>query len=295
MRPGEEPGPFYESAEGTADNLYMARFSHRAGIAVFAILVAACASTAYAAGVLKVGSDVSYAPLEFYGPGHRMQGFDIDLAQAIGKRLGQPITITNHTFDDLLHAVSEGTFDVGVSAISDTRAREKQVDFVDYLLAGSGVLVPAGNPKHVFDLGSLCGLRVDVQRGTSQETALIEQSKRCTDIGLSPLKLIEFATDDQAFQAFTQGKSDAHVTDFPVVVYLARSNDHKYEVAGRQFDLVPYGIAVPKGDVVLRTRVVAALRSVIADGTYDTLLKKWGLEQGALRGAPVNAGTLFSK
>ncbi len=262
---------------------------------MFAALVFACASTAYAAGVLKVGSDVSYAPLEFYGPGHQMEGFDIDLARALAKQLNQPVAISNHSFDTLLQAVRVGTFDVGVSAISDTRARESEVDFVDYLLAGSGVLVRSGNPKHVFDLSSLCGLRVDVEKGTSQAAALEDQSKRCTQLGLASLKLMEFGTDEQGFVAFAQGKSDAHVTDFPVVAYLARINDHKYEVAGRQFDLVPYGIAIQKNDPALRTRVVAALRNVIADGTYDALLKKWGLEQGALRSAPVNAGTLFSK
>ncbi|HTV73652.1 MAG TPA: ABC transporter substrate-binding protein [Candidatus Acidoferrales bacterium] len=244
---------------------------------------------------LRVGSDVSYAPLEFYGAGHRMVGFDIDLAKALAAKLGEPMVVTNHTFDDLLHAVSRGTFDIGISAISDTRARESQVDFVDYLLAGSGMLVPNGNPKHIFDLGGLCGLRVDVQRGTSQETALEEQSKRCEAIHLAPIELLTFPTDDDAFEAFKAGKSDVHVTDFPVVAYLAKTNDHKYEVAGRQFDLVPYGIAVPKNNPALRARVVSALHAVIADGTYDTLLKKWGLEQGALRSAPVNAGTLFSK
>ncbi|MGC2131086.1 MAG: transporter substrate-binding domain-containing protein, partial [Candidatus Aquilonibacter sp.] len=133
-----------------------------------------CVATAMAANELKVGSDVSYAPLEFYGPGHRMQGFDVDLAQALAKQLGEPVVMSNYTFDGLLHAVRMGTFDVGISAISDTRAREAQVDFVDYLLAGSGMLVPAGNPKHIFDVSGLCGLRVDVQRGTSQETELNE-------------------------------------------------------------------------------------------------------------------------
>jgi polar amino acid transport system substrate-binding protein len=259
--------------------------------AVFSASVAAGAATAQ----LKVGSDVSYAPLEFYGPNHRMLGFDVDLAQALAQQLGEPVVLTNHTFDDLLKSVRNGTFDISISAISDTRAREGQVDFVDYLLAGSGMLVPAGNPKHVFDLGGLCGLRVDVQRGTSQETVLNEQSKHCAAVGLAPIKLVEFATDDQAFGAFAAGKSDVHVTDFPVVVYLAATHDHQYEIAGRQFDLVPYGIAVPKGNPELRGRIVAALHAVIADGTYDALLKKWGLEQGALRSAPVNAGTLYSK
>jgi polar amino acid transport system substrate-binding protein len=260
-------------------------------VAAFAV----CASMALASGTLRVGSDVSYAPLEFYGPGHQMQGFDIDLAQALARRLGEPVTISNHVFDDLLPSVRQGRFDIAISALSDTRVREGQVDFVDYLLAGSGMLVPAGNPKRIFDIGALCGMRVDVQRGTSQETALDAQSKRCVQVHLAPIDLFTFATDDEAFQAFSQGKSDVHVTDFPVIAYLAKIGHDKYAVAGRQFDLVPYGVAVSKSDPELRVRVVQALRGLIADGTYDGLLKKWGLEQGALRSAPLNAGTLFAK
>jgi polar amino acid transport system substrate-binding protein len=270
----------------------MHRFARAAALLVAALFTVCLAARA---ADLRVGSDISYAPLEFYGPGHRIQGFDVDLAQALAAKLGEPVALTNHTFDDLLHAVQTGGFDIGISAISDTRARESQVDFVDYLLAGSGMLVQSGNPKHVFGLSGLCGLRVDVQRGTSQETALKDESDHCVAIHLAPIDLIEYATDDEAFDAFKAVKSDVHVTDFPVVAYLAKTNDHKYEVAGRQFDLVPYGIAVPKNNPALRQRVVAALHDVIADGTYDSLLKKWGLEQGALRSAPVNAGTLFSK
>lgn len=268
----------------------MSSFLRRALLA--AGIFAVCSSLA-AAAALHAGSDVSYAPLEFYGPNRVMMGFDIDLAAALSSKLGDPIVVTNHTFDDLIPAVKRGAFDMAISAMSDTRAREKVVDFIDYLLAGSGMLVPAGNPHHVFNIGALCGLRVDVQRGTSQETALKEQSQRCLDVHLGAIRLSTFSTDDEAFKDFQAGNSDVHVTDFPVVAYLAKVNDHKYVVAGRQFNLVPYGIAVAKTNRALRDRLVAALENVIADGTYDKLLKKWGLEQGALRSVPINAGTLF--
>ncbi len=279
---------------GSADNEGMNRFT-RAGLSALATALFTCVAVIASAAPLRVGSDVSYAPLEFYGPSHAMEGFDIDLVRAIGAKLGEPVVIVNHTFDDLIPSVKKGSFDIAISALSDTRTREAQVDFVDYLLAGSGMLVPAGNPHHVFDLGGLCGLRVDVQRGTSQEAAIDEQSKACTSVHLGAIHVTTFATDAEGFKAFEAGKSDVHITDFPVVAYLAKSSGGKYEVAGRQFALVPYGIAVAKGNVALRARLVAALAGVIADGTYDRLLKKWGLEQGALRSVPVNAGTLFSK
>ncbi len=273
----------------------MSTFARRASSLILAAVLSVCAARALAAGApLRAASDVSYAPLEFYSGSHQLRGFDVDLAEALSDKLGTPVSISNHTFDDLIPAVKKGSFDLAISALSDTRQREAQVDFIDYMLAGSGMLVPAGNPKHVFELGALCGLRVDVQKGTSQEAALEEQSKRCKDIGLAEIKLSQFPTDDEGFKFFTARNSDVHVTDYPVVAYLAKTNDHKYEVAGRQFALVPYGIAVAKNNPALRQRVIAAMQAVIAAGTYDALLKKWGLEQGALRSVPVNAGTLFS-
>ncbi len=266
----------------------------RAAAFALAGLLAVCSGVSEAQ-TLRVGSDVSYAPLEFYAEGtHAMLGFDIDLSKALAEKMGVPIAIANHTFDDLIPAVRKGTFDVAVSAMSDTRARESQVDFIDYMLAGSGMLVPAGNPKNIFDIGGLCGLRVAVQRGTSQEIALKEQSKRCTDVHLGAIVLVEDPTDSGAFKRFAAGDADVHVTDYPVSAYLAKTNDHKYTLAGRQFSLVPYGMAVSKSDLALRTRLSVALQSLIADGTYDRLLKKWGLEQGALRSVPINAGTFFN-
>ncbi len=252
---------------------------------------------ARAGNTLSAAADISYAPLEFYGPSHSTQGFDIDLIRALGAKMGARMRVANHQFDSILQSVQTGSVDVGISAISDTRAREKRVDFVDYLLAGSGMLVPSGNPRHIFNLGGLCGQTVDVQKGTSQEVALDEQSKRCEDLHLGRIALVEYATDDQAFAAFTAGKSDVHVTDYPVVVYLAKTSGggKKYQVAGRQFALVPYGLAVRKDNRKLRAELVSALHGIIEDGTYENLLKKWGLEQGALRSAPIDAGTLFEK
>lgn len=272
-------------------------FSRFAFALALSAIACVAALPAGAASPVSAGSDVSYAPLEFYGAGHQMLGFDIDLAQALGAKLGATVTVKNHVFDSILGDVEQGRLDLGISAISDTRVREKQVDFVDYLLTGSGMLVPAGNPKHVFELAALCGLNVDVEKGTSQEAALQQQSKRCESVRLSPINIMAFKTDDEGFAAFQAGKSDVHVTDYPVVAYLAKTagNGSKYQVAGRQFALVPYGIAVNKSNAALRTQIVAALHSIIADGTYDKLLKKWGLEQGALRSVPLNAGTLFEK
>ncbi len=263
---------------------------------IVALLLALVPVTASAAQQLRFGSDISYAPLEFH-PDHskQVQGFDYDLAQALGSQMGVRVDFQNHDFNDLIPAVKNGKFDAAMSALSDTRARSKQVDFIDYFLAGSGMLVNAGNPHHIFNLASLCGMSVDLQRGTSQEAAVNAQSKHCTQIGLKPIALHAYATDDEGLKHFLAGESMAHISDYPVVAHLARTlgGGKAYVVAGRQFGVVPYGIAVSKQNPQLRNRVQTALKTLIQNGTYDRLLQKWGLEQGAMRSAPVNAGTKF--
>lgn len=260
------------------------------------VLTVASFSPACSEQRLRVGSDISYAPLEFYA-GHtkRVQGFDYDLAQAIAQKLDAQAAFENHDFNDLLKSLDAGKYDLVISAMNDTRERMRQADFVDYFLAGSGILVPAGNPHRVFNVASLCGMTVDLQRGTSQDAIVAAQSKRCTGIGLRRITVLSYATDDEALEQFLAGKSMAHVSDYPVVAHLARTlgAGKAYAVAGRQFGVVPYGIAVSKKNRSLRDRVQRALEAVIAEGTYDALLHKWGLEQGALRSAPVNAGTKF--
>jgi polar amino acid transport system substrate-binding protein len=249
-----------------------------------------------AAQPLRVGSDISYAPLEFYAAkSDAVQGFDYDLAQALAAQMGATLSFANHNFDGLIPALRSGTFDAVMSAMSDTRAREKQVDFVDYFLAGSGILVKAGNPHHIYNLASLCGMTVDLQRATSQEAAVAAQSKSCTSVGLKPVNVLLYATDAEAFKHFAAGESMAHISDYPVVSHLAHTmgSGKAYMVVGQQFGVVPYGIAVAKKNPQLRDRIQSALKALIQNGTYDRLLQKWSLTQGAMRSAPLNAGTKF--
>ncbi|MDQ2679750.1 MAG: ABC transporter substrate-binding protein [Candidatus Eremiobacteraeota bacterium] len=264
-----------------------------AALLAMLVFVSAAASSATA---LRIASDISYAPLEFYAPhSQRVEGFDYDLAQSLGKKLGRPVLFANHAFNTMIDGLSGGKFDLVISAMSDTRAREKQVDFIDYFLAGSGILVHKGNPEHIFNLAGLCGMTVDLEKGTAQEAAVKEQSAKCVGVGLGPISILSFTSDGDALRAFLAGKSMAHISDYPVVAYLARTLDggNRFEVGGRQFGVVPYGIAVSKKNPSLRNAVQSSLAALVAAGAYERLLKKWGLGQGALRSAPINAGTLF--
>lgn len=264
-----------------------------------AILLAPLAPIAGArAATMSVGSDVSGAPFEYFqGSSKTPLGFDIDLLNAMSAKMGRQSSVTNHQFDDLLKAVQRGQYEAAMSAISDNSAREKLVNFLDYFLAGGGLMVQQGNPLHIFGIDGLCGYTVAVESGTSYETDLRKQGDKCKAVGLGGVKVLTYKTDDDAFAAFVAGKAPVYVADYPVGVWRARTAGAAkgYEVVGRQFDVVPYGIAVAKQNTALLTQLHQALVAVVADGTYDRLIKKWGLSQGAMRVAPVNAGKKFEE
>lgn len=245
---------------------------------------------------LNVGSDVSHPPLEMFTPTHQMVGFDIDLIRAIGAKMQMPAAIQNTQFGNLIPGVQSGKYQVALAGIFDTSKREKIVDMVDYMLAGSALLVQSGNPKHLFSLSSLCGHTIDLETGTLQEAEAKAQSDACKQLGLGEIHILSMPTDEAALAQFEAGKSDAHIDDSPVIAYLAKTlNGGKYAVGGHPFRTVVYGIAVSKSNTAMRDKVRAALVSLISDGTYDKLLAKWGLTIGALHTAPIDAGKLFER
>ena len=120
------------------------------------------------AGKLVWCVDLSYAPEEFYkADGTTPQGSDVDIANEISKRFGVAAEIDNTGFDGIIPALNAKKCDLIISGMNDTPARAAQVDFVDYLKVGQGLLVPAGNPKNIKTLADLSGKTVAVQLGTT--------------------------------------------------------------------------------------------------------------------------------
>lgn len=119
-------------------------------------------------GKLQVGTELAFAPMEFYDEFKRQAGADIELAQALAKALGVELEVVNMGFDALLPALADGKVDVVISAMTITPERSQQAEFVPYLMAGTGILVKAGNPAKIRRFKDLCGKTIALQEGTSQ-------------------------------------------------------------------------------------------------------------------------------
>jgi polar amino acid transport system substrate-binding protein len=245
-----------------------------------------------AAGVIKVGSDVAYAPVEFFDTdGKTVIGIDPDLGAAIGEQLGVKLEFQNATFDGLITSLGSKRIDVIMSAMSDTPERQKSIDFVDYFTAGTSILVKKGNPEKIASLDDFCGKTIALQRGTTQEDVAKEQQAKCKTAG-KELKVLAFDRDTEALLQVKQGRAVADMNDFPVAAYNAKTSGggNDFEVVGEQIAAGPYGIGVRKEDTQLRDALQKALQALIDNGEYAKVLEKWNVTQGAVSSATVNGG-----
>ncbi|MEU5046947.1 ABC transporter substrate-binding protein [Streptomyces griseorubiginosus] len=253
-------------------------------------------------GVIKVGSDIAYAPVEFKDSAGKVVGIDPDLADAMGKQLGVKFEFENGTFDTLITGLRSDRYDIAMSAMTDTKDRQEGVDsdtgkkvgegvdFVDYFTAGVSIYTQKGKNTDIKTWSDLCGKKIVVQRGTVSEDLAKSESKKCT--GGKKIALESFDNDQQAQTRLRAGGADAGSSDFPVAAYAVKTSGggNDFQLVGEQVEAAPYGIAVAKKDTQLRDALKAALDAIIKDGEYGKVIKKWGVEAGAVTQATVNGG-----
>ncbi len=239
-------------------------------------------------GTLVVGTDATYAPSEFLaGDGKTVQGFDVDLFDAVAKKLDLKTKWQPAKFDAIITGVQGNKYDIGVSSFTVNADRMKQVNMVSYFNAGTQWAVAPGNPKNV-DPQKPCGLTVAVQKGTvQQEEDLPPKVAACKKQG-KPVKVLVYEAQDQVTATVASGKADAMLADSPVVAYAVKQSKGKIEAAGEIYDAAPYGYVVPKDEKDLAEAIVMALKALDQEGSYTKILTDWGVQQGAISDFAVN-------
>jgi len=231
-------------------------------------------------GTVTVAADATYAPNEFIGPdGHTVVGMDADLAKALFADLGLKVNVVNATFDTIIPGLSSGKFDIGMSSFTDTKAREKVVNFVDYFEAGTSFFEKASGGPKVTNLASLCGLSVSVETGTTEQSDALGQAKKCPSA--KKLSVLPYPTQSAANLALSSGRAQVSMADSPVAAYQVKQSAGKFKLTGDTYGTAPYGIAVPKADGTLDKAILAAVKDLINNGQYHSILAKWGVVPGA--------------
>ena len=239
-------------------------------------------------GSLVVATDATYAPMEFIASnGKTVVGVDADLAKAIGGVLGLNFKVQNATFATIIPGLSSGKYGVGMSSFTDTKARQKTVDFVTYFNAGTSFYVKAAGGPSISGLSSLCGKTVAVENGTTQQADATAQSKKCKSAGKPSVKVSAFNDQNQANLALSSGRAQVGMSDSPVAAYIVKQSHGQFKLSGKSYGTAPYGIALPKKNGMAKP-VLKAVQYLMKHGQYKSILKKWGVQGGAISNPKIN-------
>jgi polar amino acid transport system substrate-binding protein len=252
---------------------------------------AACDSAALAAKypslagrTIRLAQDGESPPYSFKDPTNLevMRGLDYDLAAATFTCLGVKTEIKLGKWSGLLPAVIAGQADVMWNNLYYTPVRVQQVDFVTYLLASTGGLVKAGNPKKIAALSDTCGMRGAAGLGTVEETLLRKTSDECVAAGKPPLEIATYPDKPSGTRLVESGRADIMLSDGGFVGNMVKNDGGNFAQAFTIKSNFKVGPGITRTIPELRQAIADALTQLQADGTIQTLMAKHGVDPGLM-------------
>ncbi|MFD1040008.1 transporter substrate-binding domain-containing protein [Virgibacillus byunsanensis] len=240
-------------------------------IAIISIGVLVACGTSESGGdgdgeTYSVATDSNFQPFEYKNPDTgEMEGFDIELIEAIAEESGFDIEFETMEFDGLLASMRTSKNDIGIAGISITEEREEFIDFSDkYYDSGLILAVPADSDiESIEDVG---GLTVGARQGSTSNDYL----KDNTDAEVEAYP--EIVT---AYMDLERGRLDAVLYDLPNVQYYIKENaPDELKTVGNVLEGQPYGIALPEGSDLVDP-VNEGLAAIKENGTYAEIYEKW--------------------
>jgi len=218
-------------------------------------------------GYVVLGTEATYPPFEYVDEQTKqVVGFDIEIGQAIARKLGVKLVVKDIAFDGLIPALITGKIDFIAAAMTITEERQKMVSFSDpYFTAGQVIVVRKGSGFSPKGYQELSGHKVGVQQGT---TADIDVSK------VKGVKIVRYTRFTNAFLDLALGRLDAVVLDFAPAQAYVKFNP-KLEISSPVLSQESYGIAVRKQDKELLDVINEVLKELKTKTAYDYLIDKW--------------------
>lgn len=233
-----------------------------AGLALSCLSLGALAQSS---DVLRVATDATFPPMEYIENG-KYTGFDVELVEAVGAKMGKKVEWTSIDFKGLIPGLISKRYEMAVSAIYITDERKKVVDFTEpYFAGGLVAMVKEGNTS-IKSPADLNGKKVSVQVGTKSVSYVKEKYPQ--------VQLVEVEKNQEMFNLVDIGRAEAAVTGKPAAFQYTRTRPG-LKVLPEQLTTEEYGMAVRKDTPELTKAVNAALQQLKADGSYAKLVAKW--------------------
>lgn len=242
-------------------------------------------------GEIVVAIMPNYPPMDFKDPAtNQLTGLDYDLGNALAERLGIKIKWQETGFEQMINALTTDRVDMVLSGMTDTAERQASVTFVDYFTSGPQFYTLQKN-KDINEIIDLCGKKVGTSRRTTFPTEIAEWSKaNCEAAGKPAINVVGTEGSADARAQLRQSRIDAAMQGSETLPYLKTQEKDMYKTVGLPISSQFTGLGVSKKKPDLSEAVKVALQSMIDDGSYQAILKKWELDLGAIKTATINAG-----
>ncbi|MGN6536464.1 MAG: ABC transporter substrate-binding protein [Mesorhizobium sp.] len=241
------------------------------------------------AGKFTLTINATFTPMEFVDPKtNTFVGLDIELVDAIAKRLGLGVTRTDGLFNQLIPALTTGRTDFILSGMIDNEERRKSFDFVNYMRAGAQFFVLT--KSEVKDPVELCGKAVGTIRSAAYMDLLQAwNQKHCVDAGLKAMDIIGAESSPDVRLQLKQGRIEAGVQGGESIPYTSAQEGGIYRLIGEPLITAYYGAAFRKEDSAFRDKFADTLQELIDDGTYGAIFEKWKLTSHAIPKVMINS------
>ncbi|MGX7125168.1 transporter substrate-binding domain-containing protein [Enterococcus viikkiensis] len=223
-------------------------------------------------GVIKVATSPDYAPFGFHttiNGKDKIVGADIEMVEAIAKKMGVKVDWVDMSFNAVLAAAKEGKADIAVSAISVTSEREKSFDFTtDYYTSPQVIVINKKNADKLNSIESFAGKQVGAQKGTIQENIVKQQMKDAKLVSIEKLPNIFLEVKKGSLDGLVVEKTvaDAYVNQNPELMIA--------EIPLKSMKEDSLCIAVPKGNEKLVKKLDKYIKEMKSDGTIDKMVEE---------------------
>jgi polar amino acid transport system substrate-binding protein len=234
-----------------------------------AVLAVAMATGAAQAQELKTAVDGTFAPHAFpdLATGG-VQGFNVDLARAVGERLKRPVKIDSAQFSGLVPAMQAGTYDFLAAPVTVTKERAESMLFTEGYLNTDFQMVTARNTPDIMKLEDLKGKTVTVNKGSAYDSWARGLEGQ---IGWT---VESFGTQTDAVQAVIAGRAVANITGNTVAAWAAKQNPALKLSYLHSTGLV-WSMPIRKGNEAMQATLENAIECLKLDGTIARLHEKW--------------------
>lgn len=245
-------------------------------------------------GVIKIATDAHYPPCESFAPDNKsMVGYEPDLWIAISQKLGIKYEAKSIDFSGLIPGVDSKRYDMASECISDSKAREHKVMFVEDAFATGAVYTLQTNKSISDKTESLCGLTVGIQQGIDFEKVVKdEMTPYCVSKNLKPITVNLYPSGQDVLLALYSGRVDFVLNDLAASKKIKEAAPHPIRIETNKFLPKYYnGIVVAKHNTKLANALLAALKEIKQEGIYQKIMSKWEISELSLDKFGINMVT----